>query len=87
MKKVECRKLGNLRNLGNLGNIVQCFLIPSFQFCPTTKIKNLDLKTSEKNFRDFRGFQVVDLAKLLYLCSIMKLKRDYLHIDHKHLLL
>ena len=38
------------------------FLFPSFRFCPTTKIENSDLKISEKNFRDFRGFRVFDQA-------------------------
>ena len=39
-EKVANRKLGNLGNLGNI--------IPSFRFCPTTKIENWDLKMSEK---------------------------------------
>ena len=59
-EKVENRKLGNLENFGNLGNI-----IPSFQFCPTAKIENSDLKISEENlrdFREFRGFRVFDPA-------------------------
>ena len=47
------RKLGNLQNLGNLGNIIL-----SFRFCPGAKIKNSDLKISEKNFRDFRVFDL-----------------------------
>ena len=29
------------------------FLFPNFRFCPKAKIKNLDLKISEKNVRDF----------------------------------
>ena len=53
-------KHGNLKNFGNLGNI-----IPSFQFCPTAKIENSDLKILEENlrdFREFRGFRVFDQA-------------------------
>ena len=38
------------------------FLFPSFQFCTTAKIEISDLKILEKNFRDFRGFRVFDLA-------------------------
>ena len=33
------------------------FLFPSFQFFPTTKIENSDLKILGKNFRDFRDFR------------------------------
>ena len=32
------------------------------EFCPTAKIENSDLKFLEKNFRDFRGFLVFDMA-------------------------
>ena len=42
--------------------LFRVFLFPSFRFCQTTKIRNSDLKISEKNFRDFRGFQVFELA-------------------------
>ena len=42
--------------------LFRVFLFPSFRFCPTAKIENSDLKISEKNFRDFQGFQVFDLA-------------------------
>ena len=42
------RKLRKAENLGKLGKI-----IPSFQFCPTAKIENSDLKFLERNFRDF----------------------------------
>ena len=34
------------------------FLFPSFQFCTTAKIEISDLKILEKNFRDFRGFDL-----------------------------
>ena len=46
--------------------LFRIFLFPSFQFCPTAKIENLDLKISGKNFR---GFQVFDLdaAGVIYL--------------------
>ena len=40
------------------------FLFPSFRFCPTAKIENSDLKFSEKNFLNFRGFRVFDMAPL-----------------------
>ena len=46
--------------------LFQVFLFPSFRFCPAAKIENSDLKISAKNFRDFRGFRVFDLA-LFYL--------------------
>ena len=52
------RKLGKVVNLRKI--------IPSFQFCPTAKIENSDLKFSEKilrDFRDFRGLRVFDLAR------------------------
>ena len=45
--------------------LFRVFLFPSFRFCPTAKIENLDLNILEKNFRDsrdFRGFRVFDLA-------------------------
>ena len=45
--------------------LFRTFLFPIFRFCPRAKIENSDLKTSEKNFRDFwdfRGFRVFDLA-------------------------
>ena len=54
----------------------QVFVFPSFRFCPTAKIENLDLKTSEKNFLDFldfRGFRVFDLAcEIFYLTPFKK---------------
>ena len=55
------RKLGKVGNLGNLEKFsyFRVFLFPSFQFCPTAKIGNTDLKISEKNVR---GFRVFDLA-------------------------
>ena len=44
--------------------LFRVFLFPSFRFCSTAKIENSDLKFLEKNFRDFRGFRVFDLAKI-----------------------
>ena len=38
--------------------LFQVFLFPSFRFCPTAKIENSDLKILEKNFRDFRVFDL-----------------------------
>ena len=46
----------------NSENLFRALLFPSFRFFPTAKIKNSDLKIFKKNFRDFRGFQVFDLA-------------------------
>ena len=40
--------------------LFRVFLFPSFRFCPTAKIENLDLKISGKNFR---GLRVFDLAR------------------------
>ena len=43
----------------------QVSLFPSFRVCSTAKIENSDLKFWEKNvrdFRDFSGFRVFDLA-------------------------
>ena len=51
--------------------LFRVFLFPSLRFCPTAKVKNLDLKISEKNFWDFRNFQVFDLA-LIKLSSVEK---------------
>ena len=38
--------------------LFRVFLFPSFRVCPTAKIKNSDLKISEKNFRVFRVFDL-----------------------------
>ena len=38
--------------------LFQVFLFPSFQFCPTAKIENSELKILEKNFRVFRVFDL-----------------------------
>ena len=43
--------------------LFRVFLVPSFRVCPRAKIKNSDLKISEKNFWDFWGFWVFDLAQ------------------------
>ena len=46
--------------------LLRVLLFPSFQFYPTAKIENSDLKTLEKNFRDFRvfrGFGLFDQAR------------------------
>ena len=45
-----------------LGKLIPSFVVPNFRFFPTAKIKNSDLKIFKKNFRDFRGFQVFELA-------------------------
>ena len=41
-EKMANQKLGKVGNLGNLGIIIPSFLFPSFRFCPTAKIENLD---------------------------------------------
>ena len=46
--------------------LLRVFLCPSFQFCPTAKIENLDLKISGKNFRGFPVFDL-DAAGVVYL--------------------
>ena len=38
--------------------LFRVFLFPSFRFCPIAKIEKSDLKISEKNFRDFRVFDL-----------------------------
>ena len=50
--------------------LFRLFLFPSFRFCPTAKIENSDWKFLEKYFRDFwdfRGFQVFDLAQIMLI--------------------
>ena len=49
-----------------LEKLFRVFLFPSFRFCHTAKIENSDLKFLEKNFQDFRGFLVFDMA---FLCG------------------
>ena len=41
--------------------LFRVFLFPSFRFCPTAKIEKSDLKILEKNFRDFRVFDLAEL--------------------------
>ena len=53
--------------------LFRVFLFPSFQFCPIAKIENLDLKISGKNFR---VFQVFDLAKLNWSFNFLKIKTN-----------
>ena len=56
--------------------LLRVLLFPSFQFYPTTKIENSDLKTSEKNFRDFRvfrGFRLFDQARNYWRFEITSL--------------
>ena len=67
--------MSNRKHFGNLGKIIPNFIIQSFRFCPTGKTENWDLKISEKYFRDFgdfRGFRVFDLASLLLVIAVMK---------------
>ena len=49
------QKLGNL---GTLGKVCLSFPISEFLILPTVKIENSDLKISEKNFQDFRVFNL-----------------------------
>ena len=55
-------KKWQIENLEISEILFRVFLFPSFRFCTIAKIENSDLKTSEKNFRVFRDFQVFDLA-------------------------
>ena len=51
--------------------LFQVFVFLSFRFYPTGKIESLDLKISEKNFRDFR---VIDLTFSSFHSERIKLK-------------
>ena len=65
MKKWQIENLENSEISEISEKLFRVFLFPSFRFCPTAKIENLDLNILEKNFRDsrdFRGFRVFDLA-------------------------
>ena len=44
--------------------LFRVFFFSSFRLYPAAKIENSDFKISERNFRDFRGFRVFDLAVL-----------------------
>ena len=55
MKKWE---IENLEKSEISEKLFRVFLFSSFQSFPTAKIQSSDLKISEKNSRDFRGFQV-----------------------------
>ena len=59
MKKWE---IENLEKSEISEKLFRVFLFSSFQSFPTAKIQSSDLKISEKNSRDFRGFQVFELA-------------------------
>ena len=61
MKKGQIENLEKSQISEISEKLFRVFLFPSFRFCHTTKIRNSDLKISEKNFRDFRGFQVFEL--------------------------
>ena len=50
------------RKLGKVGNLGEIIL--SIRFFPTAKIENPDSKILEKNFRNFQGFWIFDLAYL-----------------------
>ena len=53
MKKLQIEK-SKTSEISEISEILfRIFLFPSIQFCPTAKIKNSDLKISEKNFLDF----------------------------------
>ena len=51
--------------------LFRVFLFLSFRFCPTAKVENSDLKISEKNFQDFRVF---DLAGISVCCKVIFLQ-------------
>ena len=60
--------------------LFRVFLFPSFRFCPTAKIENLDLKISEKNFR---GFRVFDLAR--QILDYVSFQRDINRSNFPHM--
>ena len=74
MKKLQIGNWVTSKTSEILEILFRVFLFPNFRFCPTAKIENFDLKISEKNFRDFRGFQVFDLANIPF--KIMKKNID-----------
>ena len=47
--------------------LFRVFLFPSFRFCAIAKIKNSDLKISEKNFRIFRLFDLAQLTVMYHV--------------------
>ena len=51
--------------------LFQVFLFPSFRFCPTAKIENSDLKILEKNFRDFRVFDLALVYTWTGFCIVI----------------
>ena len=62
MKKWQIENSEKSKKLEISEKLFRVFFFPSFRFCPTAKIENSNLKILEKNFRDFRGFRVFDLA-------------------------
>ena len=62
MKKWQIENL-ETSEISEISEILfRVFLFPSLRFCPIAKIKNLDIKISEKIFGVFRFF---DLAVLI----------------------
>ena len=62
MKKWQIENL-ETSEISEISEILfRVFLFPSLRFCPIAKIKNRDIKISEKNFGVFRVF---DLAVLI----------------------
>ena len=49
-------KKWQIENWEILEVLFQVLSFPSFRFCPIAETENSDLKSLEKNFRDFRGF-------------------------------
>ena len=67
MKKWQIEKSETLE-ISKISKILfRVFLFSSFPFCSTAKIENSDLKISEKNFRDFRVFDLaVKLVNIFF---------------------
>ena len=61
MKKWQIENLENSEISEISEKLFRVFLFPSFRFCPTAKIEKSDLKILEKNFRDFRVFDLAEL--------------------------
>ena len=59
MKKWQIENSEKLEKSEISEKLFWVFLFPSFRFCPTANIENLDLKISENNFRVFQVFDLV----------------------------
>ena len=67
MKKWQIENSGKSEISEISEKLFRVFLFPCFRFCPTAKIENSDLKISEKNFQDFRGFDLADIFSYIFI--------------------